>query len=85
MDQHALLRSLRWSHVRSWRKSHAHENEQFTFVVSGIMELTIKGHRVAVREGEFVDVWPNVPNGPRPIGEAVVLAVITLIRADWKD
>jgi hypothetical protein len=30
-------------------------------------------------------MWPNVPNRPRPVGEAVVLGVITAIRVDWKD
>lgn len=66
-------------------QSHAPQNEEFTFVLSGTMEFTIKGHPVTARESEFVHMWPNVPKEPRPIGEAVVLGVITPIRVDWKD
>ena len=67
------------------RQSHAHENEQFTFVLSGTMQFTINGDPVTVREGEFVHMSPNAPHGARFIGEAVVLDVFTPIRANWKD
>jgi quercetin dioxygenase-like cupin family protein len=50
-----------------------------------MMEVTINGDRVTVREGEFGHMSPNVPHGARSIGEAVVLGVFTPIRADWKD
>jgi quercetin dioxygenase-like cupin family protein len=49
------------------------------------MEVMINGDRVTVRRGEFVHMSPNVPDGARSIGEAVVLDVFTPIGAGWKD
>jgi quercetin dioxygenase-like cupin family protein len=63
---------------------HTHENEQFTFVLSGTLEFTIAGEKTIVNTGEVVHILPNIPHGARSIGEAVVLDFFTPIRADWE-
>lgn len=63
---------------------HTHENEQFTFVLSGTMEFTIAGEKVIVNTGEAVHIPSNVPHGARSIGEAVVMDTFAPIRADWE-
>ena len=62
---------------------HSHDNEQFTFVLSGTMEFTIAGEKVIVNTGEVVHLPPNIPHGARSIGEAAVLDIFAPIRADW--
>lgn len=54
---------------------HAHDNEQFTFVVEGVLEADLAGERIAVTERCLVHVPAGVPHTlTAPRGAVVVIA-----------
>ncbi len=63
---------------------HKHDNEQFSIVLSGVMEFTIEGVPVRAETGEVVHLASNETHGARSLsGPAVVLDVFAPPRADW--
>jgi quercetin dioxygenase-like cupin family protein len=62
---------------------HRHENEQFSVVLSGIMEFTIEGKPVVVRAGEMVHLGANEFHGARALEDSVLLDIFSPPRADW--
>jgi quercetin dioxygenase-like cupin family protein len=63
---------------------HWHANEQFTVLLSGQMEFTVAGEKVAVSAGEVLFLPSNVPHSARSLTDAVLLDVFSPPRADWK-
>lgn len=65
---------------------HRHENEQFTFVLSGALEFTVEGRTILVRAGESLYLAANEFHGARALDEpATVLDVFAPPRADWTE
>ena len=62
---------------------HRHDNEQFTTVLSGVLEFTVEGRTVVLREGETLFLASNELHGARALTAAVVLDVFAPPRADW--
>lgn len=56
---------------------HAHENEQFTCVLSGSLEFTLgeEQRKVTVRAGEVLHLPSNLPHGARAPEETTVLDI----------
>lgn len=63
---------------------HRHANEQFSFVLSGVMEFTVEGEPIRVKAGEFLHLPSHCLHGARALDEdVVVLDVFSPPRADW--
>lgn len=67
---------------------HAHDNEQFTYILKGALHFWLGADRaeeVVVRAGEVLHIPPNVPHEARALEDTVDLDVFTPIRQDWLD
>ncbi|HJZ75217.1 MAG TPA: cupin domain-containing protein [Vicinamibacterales bacterium] len=64
---------------------HAHENEQVSIVVDGVLRFTIDGRDIVVRAGEVMQIPPNVPHEVEVIEDTLVFDVFSPIRQDWID
>lgn len=64
---------------------HAHESEQFSYVVSGAMRFQIGGEEVTVRGGELVEIPSNVPHSAVALEDTTAIDVFSPIRQDWLD
>ncbi len=67
---------------------HSHDNEQFTYVLSGALHfwLGAEGNEeVVVRAGEVLVIPPNLPHKAEALEDTVDLDVFTPIRQDWLD
>lgn len=51
---------------------HAHQEEQFTFVLDGEFEFECDGEKRLLRRGTVVHIPPGVPHGARTLGERCV-------------
>ncbi len=65
--------------------SHAHENEQVSYVVSGALKFDVAGKPVIVRAGELLQIPPQVPHGVEVLEDAHVIDIFSPIRQDWID
>ena len=65
--------------------SHAHENEQVSYVISGALKFDVAGESVVVRAGELLQIPPHVPHGVEVLEDAHVIDVFSPIRQDWID
>jgi quercetin dioxygenase-like cupin family protein len=67
---------------------HSHDNEQFTYILSGALHFFIgedESEEVVVRAGEVLHIPPNVPHKAVALEDTVDLDVFTPIRQDWLD
>ena len=62
---------------------HRHDNEQFSVVLSGVMEFTVEGTPVVVRAGEVLYLPGGEFHGARALEDSVVMDVFAPPRADW--
>src|SRR5579862_196328 len=65
--------------------SHAHENEQVSYVISGALKFDVAGKPVVVRAGELLQIPPQVPHGVEVLEDAQVIDVFSPLRQDWID
>ena len=65
--------------------SHAHENEQVSYVVSGALKFDVAGKPVVVRAGELLQIPPHVPHGVEVLEDSHVIDVFSPLRQDWID
>ena len=65
--------------------SHAHENEQVSYVVSGALKFDVAGKDIVVRAGELLQIPPQVPHGVEVLEDAHVIDIFSPIRQDWID
>lgn len=62
---------------------HEHANEQFSLVLSGLMEFVVDGNTVMVRPGDVLHLPSGIRHGARAIEPSVVLDMFSPPRADW--
>jgi quercetin dioxygenase-like cupin family protein len=62
---------------------HKHESEQMTFILKGLLELTLPDRKVRVGEGEVLVIPPNMEHGAVALEDTVDLDVFSPIRIDW--
>jgi len=62
---------------------HAHENQQVTFVTSGIWRFQLEGRTVEVGPNEMIFIPANVPHTAEAVETLVAYDVFTPPRQDW--
>jgi quercetin dioxygenase-like cupin family protein len=65
--------------------SHAHENEQVSYVVRGALKFRFSDRDVMVRDGEVIVIPGNVPHGVDVVEDSEAIDVFTPVRQDWID
>ncbi len=64
---------------------HAHESEQFTYVLKGALKFCIGGEEIVVRENEILHIPSNVPHEALALEDVFEIDVFSPIRQDWLD
>ncbi len=67
---------------------HSHDNEQFTYILSGALRFWIgadKKEVIDVHAGEVLHIPSNVPHKAEALEDTVDLDVFTPVRQDWLD
>ena len=67
---------------------HAHDNEQFTYILEGALHFFIgadERQEVVVRAGEVLHIPSNVPHKAIALEDTLDLDVFTPPRQDWLD
>jgi quercetin dioxygenase-like cupin family protein len=65
--------------------THAHENEQVSYVVRGALNFHFPDRDVLVRGGEVIVIPSNVPHGVDVAEESEAIDVFNPVRQDWID
>ncbi len=63
--------------------SHRHESEQMTFILKGLLELTLPDGKVKVGEGEVLVIPPNLEHSAVALEDTIDLDIFSPIRIDW--
>lgn len=63
--------------------SHKHESEQITFVLDGLLELTLPNGKVKVGKGQLLVIPTNMEHSAVAIEDTVDLDVFSPVREDW--
>jgi quercetin dioxygenase-like cupin family protein len=64
---------------------HSHENEQVSYVVSGVLNFKIAGEEIVVRAGEVVQIPSWVEHEVHVLEDSVAIDVFSPVRQDWID
>jgi quercetin dioxygenase-like cupin family protein len=64
---------------------HAHENEQVSVVLSGVLLFRIDGREITVKGGEALQIPSNTPHEVEVVEDTLVMDVFSPIRQDWLD
>lgn len=67
---------------------HAHDNEQFTFVVEGVLKFWFGddgNQEVVVSAGEVVVIPPNLPHRAEALHDTLEFDIFSPPRQDWLD
>jgi quercetin dioxygenase-like cupin family protein len=65
---------------------HAHESEQFSYVLEGRVRFLLEGRQLEAGPGEIVYIPSRVPHGAEVLGEdAEVIEVFSPLRPDFLD
>ncbi len=67
---------------------HAHENEQFTYILEGALRFRLgedRSREVVVRAGEVLHIPSNVPHEAEALEDTVDVDVFSPPRRDWLD
>jgi quercetin dioxygenase-like cupin family protein len=62
---------------------HAHESEQMTYILQGMLRVIVGGEEITVREGEVLHIPSNVPHQSEALEDTFELDVFSPVRADW--
>jgi quercetin dioxygenase-like cupin family protein len=62
---------------------HSHFNEQISHAQSGVLQFTIDGREITLREGDFLCIPPHVPHAAVALEDFVGIDIFTPPRADW--
>jgi len=65
--------------------THAHENEQVSFVLDGALKFRIDGREIVVRGGEVLQIPGGVAHEVEVLEDTLVVDVFSPIRQDWID
>ncbi len=63
--------------------SHKHESEQITYVVSGLLELTLPNGKVRVGKGQVLVIPSNIEHSAIALEDTLDLDIFSPIREDW--
>jgi quercetin dioxygenase-like cupin family protein len=63
--------------------SHKHESEQLTYILKGLMELTLPDGKVRLVEGQVLLIPPNLEHSAIALEDTVDLDIFSPIRIDW--
>lgn len=63
--------------------SHKHESEQLTYILKGLMELTLPDGKVRLAEGQVLLIPPNLEHSAIALEDTVDLDIFSPIRIDW--
>lgn len=67
---------------------HAHENEQFSWVLEGALRFVVggdDGHEIEVRSGEVLHLPSDVPHSAEALEDSVGVDIFSPPRSDWLD
>jgi len=64
---------------------HAHDQEQFTTVLSGRLKFVVDGQEIVVGPGEVAQIPGWVEHEVHVLEDAVVIDVFSPVRQDWID
>ena len=67
---------------------HSHENEQFTYVLKGVLRFWVGAsgeHQVDVREGGVLHLPSNVPHKAEALEDTLDMDIFSPPRSDWLD
>lgn len=62
---------------------HSHPNEEFTWINQGVVQFTVDGREILVRQGEVVIVPANVRHALTVLEDAVFTCFFAPAREDW--
>ena len=62
---------------------HYHVNEEYSWVLSGVLEYKLDDRTVAVRAGEVLVVPPNVPHAIAALEDSIFVIFFAPVREDW--
>jgi quercetin dioxygenase-like cupin family protein len=65
--------------------THAHENEQVSYVVRGALKFRFPDREIVVRSGEVIVIPSNMPHGVDVIEDSEAIDVFSPVRQDWID
>lgn len=63
---------------------HQHPNEQITYIVEGLVEVTAGGRKYRVGAGEVIVLPPNVPHEFLALEDTTDIDFFSPARADWQ-
>jgi quercetin dioxygenase-like cupin family protein len=63
--------------------THKHVSEQITIIQKGVLEFTLQGKKIAVREGEILVIPPNVEHSAEALEDTIDLDCFSPLREDW--
>ena len=64
---------------------HAHESEQLTYVLQGVIKFLVDGEEFTVREGEVLHIPSQVPHQAEALEDTFELDLFSPIRRDWLE
>lgn len=64
---------------------HQHENEQLTYVMSGLMKFNLPERELLLRPGEVLLIPGGVPHGAEFLEQTVEMDFFSPPRQDWID
>jgi len=62
---------------------HSHESEQLTYILEGLLELTLPGGVFRVGEGQVLVIPSNVEHSAVALEDTLDMDVFSPIREDW--
>lgn len=63
--------------------SHKHESEQITYVVEGLLELTLPDGKVRVGKGQVLVIPSNIEHSALALEDTLDVDIFSPIREDW--
>lgn len=63
--------------------SHKHESEQITYVVEGLLELTLPDGKVRVGRGQVLVIPSNLEHSALALEDTLDVDIFSPIREDW--
>ena len=64
---------------------HAHESEQMTYVLQGVLKFLVDREEIIVRQGEVLHIASGIPHQAEALDDTFELDVFSPIRQDWLD
>ncbi len=64
---------------------HSHVSEQITYILEGVLKLSVDGQALTVAAGQVLVIPPNVPHKALAIENTLDVDIFSPIRRDWLD